>query len=254
VPISADVEAMRFALLHDDVAVVSNSWAFTTSIPVPQSLKTAIEDVSHNARGGKGALVVFAAGNENRRLQPGELYSLPEVLTVGAITNFDERAMFTNYGAEVDLCAPTGSLTLDPVGDAGENPTDYTDRFGGTSAACPVVAGVAGLLFAAKPSATAAEVRDALITTTRPAPFATPDVNGHDEVFGYGIIDPKKALQKLLGIVPDAGTPMDAGMNDAGPDPMDPPKGCGCSSEGAPLLLAGIGVLLARARRRTPPH
>lgn len=248
VPISADVEAMRFALAHDDVAVVSNSWAFTTSMPVPLSLKTAIQDVSHLARGGKGALVVFAAGNENRELQPGELYSIPEVLTVGAINNFDEAASFSNHGAELDLTAPTGSNTLDPVGDAGDQPGDYTTQFGGTSAACPVVAGVAGLLFAAKPEATADEVRVALVTTARPAPFATPDVNGHDNLYGFGIVDPKAALQKLLGIVPDAGTPADSGMpvEDAGIGPVDPPKGCGCGVGGAPLWL--LAALLLRRR------
>lgn len=255
VPISADVEAMRFALQHADVAVVSNSWAFTTSIPVPTSLKMAIEDVSRDGHGGRGALVVFAAGNENRRLQPGELYSLPEVLTVGAINNFDEAAPFSNNGDEVDVTAPTGSLTLDPVGDAGETPTDYTTLFGGTSAACPVVAGVAGLLFSAKPDATAAEVRLAIVRTARPAPFALPDQNGHDDLYGYGIVDPEAALQRLLGIFPDAGMPdggVDAGIADAGPDPIDPPKGCGCSSaDGVAMLLF---VVALRRRRRASPH
>lgn len=264
VPISADVEAMRFALQHPDIAVVSNSWGFTTSIPVPTSLKMAIEDVSRNGHGGKGALVVFAAGNENRQLQPGELYSLPEVLTVGAINNFDEAASFSNYGAEVDLTAPTGSNTLDPVGDAGENPTDYTQLFGGTSAACPVVAGVAGLLFAAKPDASATEVREAIVKSVRPAPFAVPDQNGHDRYYGYGIVNPKAALQRILGIdagTPDAGSPppdAGSGMPDAGPtadagiDPIDPPKGCGCS--GAEGLVVVALVALVGKRRRAAPH
>ncbi|MBK7863983.1 MAG: S8 family serine peptidase [Archangiaceae bacterium] len=257
VPISADVEAMRFALLHDDVAVVSNSWAFTTALPVPTSLKLAIEDVSRNARGGKGALVVFAAGNENRELMAGELYSIPEVVTVGAINIFDEAAPFSNHGAEVDLTAPTGSLTLDPTGDAGDNPTNYTSLFGGTSAACPVVAGVAGLMFAAKPDATAAEVRQALVASARRAPFATPDQHGHDDLYGYGIVDPRAAIERLLGIVPDAGT--DAGQaadagSDAGMGPLDPPRGCGCSAGAEAFALAALTWLCRRARagRRTP--
>jgi subtilisin family serine protease len=254
IPVSADVDAMRFALLHDDVAVISNSWAFTTPMPVPTGLKMAIQDVSHLAHGGKGALVVFAAGNENRMLQAGELYSLPEVVTVAAVSNFDETAPYSNYGPDVDVSAPTGSLTLDPVGASGDTPDDYTTLFGGTSSACPVVAGVAGLLFAAKPSATADEVRDALVSTARKAPYATPDMNGHDDHYGYGIVDPKAALEKLLGIVPDAGVP-DAGTTDAGESPVAPPKGCGCAASGPLVLwLAALAVLFrSRALKRPAP-
>ncbi|MBL8955106.1 MAG: S8 family serine peptidase [Myxococcaceae bacterium] len=263
VPISADVEAMRFALLHPDVAVVSNSWGFTTAIPVPTSLRMAIEDVSRMGHGGRGALVVFAAGNENRELLSTELHSIPEVLTVGATNNFDESAPFTNRGEAVDISAPTGSVTLDPVGDAGENATDYVSNFGGTSAACPVVAGVAALLFAAKPDATSAEVFDALVKTARQSPYATPDVRGHDLEYGYGIVDARAALERLLGIdagtdagSPDAGLP-DAGPHDAGPmmtadagpAPTDPPKGCGCNGAHAPLAFAAWALAVAVARR-----
>lgn len=274
VPISADVEAMRFALQHADIAVVSNSWGFTTAIQVPMSLRLAIQDVSRMGHGGSGALVVFAAGNDGRQIMPGEIFSIPEVLTVGATNDFDESAPFTNFGAEVDISAPAGTVTLDPVGDAGENSTDYTALFGGTSAACPVVAGVAGLLFAAKPDAGSAEIRDVLIKTARQSAFATPDVNGHDRYYGFGIVNPKAALERLLGLADagsdagagdagtDAGAPADAGSDagvtdagtfaDAGPDPVEPPRGCGCSSSAWGFALFAVIVAFARKCRPAP--
>lgn len=239
VPLSADVDAMRFALEHPDVAVVSNSWAFTTPMPVPSALKMAIEDVSHHGHGGKGALVVFAAGNENRELQPGELYSMPEVVTVGAINNFDEAAPFSNHGAEVDLTAPTGSLTLDLQGDAGKSPGDTTSLFGGTSAACPVVAGVAALLYSAKEDATADEVRTALIASARRAPFAQPNADGHDSLYGFGIVDPAAALSLLMGPPPSS----------AASDTLGPGAGCGCSEATGPGALAFV-VISSFLRRR----
>jgi serine protease len=229
VPISADVEAMRFALDHPDVAVISNSWGFTEPIPTPRALRLAIEEVSTRGRGGKGALVVFAAGNQGRLLRSDELYSLPELLTVGAVNNFDEAAPFSNRGADVDLTAPTGSLTLDLTGAAGESPDDYTALFGGTSAACPLVAGIAGLLFSARPELTAAEVREALVATVKRAPFASPGPGGHDPIYGFGIVDPGAALDRLE------------------PPPIDPPASAPAGCAGAPLWL----LTALRRRRRS---
>lgn len=253
VPISADVDAMRFALEHDDVAVVSNSWGFTVALQVPAALLMAIEDVSRLGRGGRGALVVFAAGNDNRQLTPGELYSIPEVLTVGATNNFDESAPYSNRGAGVDLTAPTGSLTLDLTGPAGDTLEDYTHLFGGTSSACPVVAGVAGLLFSAKADVTADEVRSLLVKTARPALYATPDADGHDALYGYGIVDPGAALEALLGPA-DAG--VDGGTTEATTAPaldaaLGPSAGCGCATSAAlPFVLLLLPLAASRRRRR----
>ena len=64
-----------------------------------------------------------------------------------------------------------------------------------------MAAGVAALLVAHYPDATAFEIEAALVASTRPAPFASPDANGHDLQYGYGIIDPAAAL-RLLAPVP----------------------------------------------------
>jgi MYXO-CTERM domain-containing protein len=259
-PLSADVDAFQFAI-DVDAAVVSNSWGYVDPMPVPKALADAINNVFDHGRGGKGALVLFAMGNDARVVGDDELEAVRGVLGIGAINNLDDQTPFTNTGNSVDLVAPTGTLTTDLTGAAGEDPGDYTSLFGGTSSACPVAAGIAGLLVSAAPDRTSQELYDVLIKTARAAPYATPDAKGHDQTFGYGIIDPVKALDEVLPKdAPDAGAGGGGGGGaapDGGTGPVEESGGCGCRTAPAPgggaagyalgLLLAGWG---ARRRRR----
>lgn len=260
--ISADIAAFQFAL-DVDAAVVSNSWGFVNATPIPASLRAIIERVADDGRGGRGALVLFAAGNDDRELFDYELNAVRGVITVGAVNNFDEVTAFSNRGASVALVAPTGTLTTDISGPGGADPGDYTASFGGTSSACPIAAGVAGLLVSAAPDASRDEVADALVSTARQSIFATPDEAGHDLYYGYGRIDPAAALRRILGEEPtpdagvDAGAEDDAGTHepDAGvTEPEEPSGGCSCRVaqpiDGAVWLLA----LVLFARRARSSH
>lgn len=261
VPLSADVEAFEFAL-EVDAAVVSNSWGFVDDIPIPGVLATAIDNVATNGRGGKGALVLFAAGNDDSEIHDDELQAAPGVICVGAINNFDESTPFTNFGAALDLVAPTGTLTTDISGAGGDDPTDYTNLFGGTSSACPVAAGVAALLASAAPDKTAAELTAILISTTRPAPFAAPDDQGHDPLYGYGILDPPAALRSAMGLPAGEGGAGSGGAGEGGAGGAgagdDDGEGCDCRASGAAsssgaFAIAGLAAAIAgyrRARRR----
>ncbi len=260
VPVSVDVEAFRSALTLD-VAVVSNSWGFVNAIPVPAALALAIREVATRGRGGRGSMVVFAAGNDNRELLADELYSLPEVITIGAINTFDELASFSNRGAALDAVAPTGTFTTDLSGAAGADPGDYTSLFGGTSAACPVAAGVAGLLVSLKPEASRVQLEQWLIGTTRRAPFAVPDARGHDPLYGFGIVSASAALRRAAGLeVVDAGVKVvDAGVNevtvDGAPEALGgPARGCGCEGGlGAPLVFLALALFRHGRVARTQP-
>ncbi|MFO0606096.1 MAG: S8 family serine peptidase [Polyangiales bacterium] len=272
VPISADVAAMNFAL-DVGASVVSNSWGFSEAIPVPGAFAAAMEELFDNGRGGRGTLVVFAAGNDNREVTEDELFGVRGVVTVGALNNFDEVAQFSNYGAPLDLTAPTGTLTTDLTGARGESPDDYTATFGGTSSACPIVSGVAALMFSARPTSTAQEVLDALNTSTRPAPFAQPDDAGFDPAYGHGVVDPAAALRRLFGEPEpvDAGPPdvADAGADVATDARLDVPAAdggvaptntdaCGCRAPGRSAHRAGgallaIGLCAVAGRRRRAP-
>ncbi len=256
-PLSADIDAFQFAL-DVDAAVVSNSWGYAEPAPVPSMLASAITNVATNGRGGRGAIVLFAAGNDDREIGDDELQAVEGVVNVGAINNFDESTPFTNFGSSLDIVAPTGTVTTDISGAAGEDPGDYTSVFGGTSSACPVAAGVAALVVAAAPEKTGAEISQLLIDTARAAPYATPDANGHDPVYGYGIIDPPEALKVALGLSTgegggsaSGGAPAGGGGGADGDDAGD--EGCSCvtapASDGASvawLALAAFGLLRRR--------
>ncbi|MBX2813602.1 MAG: S8 family serine peptidase [Myxococcales bacterium] len=251
-PISADVRALEFAL-EIGAAVVSNSWSYTDNLPAPEPVVEAIERLHQEGRNGLGTVVVFAAGNENRELTEGEIATLPGVITVGATNNFDEATVFTNRGTSVDLAAPVGTLTTDISGAQGADPGDYTTSFGGTSSACPVVAGVAALLASIDPSATAQDIRQALIQSARPAPYAQPDENGHDIYYGYGIVDPEAALRTLTNTPapshPDDNKPPppeNSDDDDSQQDEVNPPplsastSSSGCSNTSHHSLLSAL--------------
>ncbi len=259
-PTSTDVRAFEFVLSHEDVAVVSNSWGFSAGVPAPLALVRQIETVMREGRGGRGAIVVFAAGNDAQVIGPSELQAIPGVVTVGAINTFDEAASFSNSGACVALVAPTGTLTTDISGPDGADPGDVTTRFGGTSSACPIVAGVFGLLVSAAPDRTADALRELLVESVRPAPFAVPDERGHDLTYGYGIVDPSAALARLGGEADAGPSAVDAGAagaDDAGTMSPATEEGCACRvgarrAPSRPLALAlasMLALLLARRRR-----
>lgn len=261
IPISADVRAFELAI-EWGVSVVSNSWGFVEPITAPAPLATAIEAVFTEGRGGLGALVVFAAGNDDREIFDYEIEALRGVVTVGAIRSRDEATSFSNHGAALDLVAPTGTVTADITGPDGNEAGDYTALFGGTSSAAPVVSGVAALLFSAVPEATAEEVHDALLAGVRPAPYAMPDAMGHDPLYGYGVVDPAGSLRILLaahgrldaGVDPDAGAENDGGVGvDAGPAPP-PSSRCGCrvghTRPAASLWLVSLVIACLVARKR----
>lgn len=260
VPIGNDIAAYDRQLAWN-VAVSSNSWGFEDHFPVPNLLRRAIATLIAEGRDGKGAIVVFAAGNDAREVLDDELYGIEGVLTVGAINQFDEAASFSNSGGPVDLVAPAGTLTTDIAGPDGADEGDYTGLFGGTSSACPVAAGVAALLVAAAPDETALEIVDALVRTTRPAPFAVPDEHGHDPLYGYGVIDPAAALAAVM----PAPTPDEVGpepIAEADPEPApdaesaelaaerEPPHDEGCTSGAPPGWLIAALALAMRRRAR----
>lgn len=269
IPTSTDVRAYDFVLMHDDVAVVSNSWGFTASVPVPGPLADVLMQVLATGHGGLGASVVFAAGNDSRLIQSDELEALPGLVTVGATTMFDEATSFSNRGECLALVSPVGTLTTDIAGPDGEDPGDTTSNFGGTSSSCPIVAGVLGLMVSRVPTLGVAALRTALVESVRPAPFATPDANGHDLTYGFGIVDPAAALATIdPSGVPDAGVEdagVDAGArDDAAVVAMDasstptPPASSGCAcrvgersgSGGLSLVVAGVLALVLARRRR----
>ena len=139
------------------------------------------------ARAGRhGVLFVGAAGNEGaaRPAFPANL-ALPNLLSVGAAAPGDLLAPFSNRGA--DVAAPgVGILSTTAPG--------QYERYDGTSMAAPHVAGLAGLLWAAHPEATLAQVRGAILSSGEPLEGAE-----------HGRIDALRALTALDGLAASDG-------------------------------------------------
>jgi len=103
-----------------------------------------------------GVSLAVAAGNENQNACNTSPASAASAITVGATTNTDARASFSNYGSCVDVFAPGNNITS-----AWYSSTTATNTISGTSMASPHVAGVAALYLQGNPSASAATVASA---------------------------------------------------------------------------------------------
>ncbi|MCF7841669.1 MAG: S8 family serine peptidase [Lentisphaeria bacterium] len=105
---------------------------------------STINDAILYARNTKGCLVIAAAGNDASSF-PFYPANSPGVVSVGATTGSDTRAVFSNYGSWVDMCAPGAGIwsATDPANPFHENLYEAWD---GTSMAAPMVSGVAALI------------------------------------------------------------------------------------------------------------
>lgn len=158
----------------------------------------------------------------------------PDVITVSASTSLAKKSAYSNWGPNISVSAPSnnappgmwlqstgfvstapevkqylpglGVFTTDRLGAAGYSPDDYTNTFGGTSSACPVVAGVAALVLSVNPDLTALQVKQILqqsadkIIDADPDPqfgtrYGSYDSRGHSQWFGYGKVNAYKAVQ-----------------------------------------------------------
>lgn len=99
---------------------------------------------------------------------PGS-YPIDGLITVGAVDRERKRANYSSYNAQIDIAAPgTGVATTFPWGPNAD--------FGGTSAATPVVAGVAALVMQAAPSLTPAQVQSVIQISAAAADNTPPNV------------------------------------------------------------------------------
>lgn len=104
-----------------------------------------------------GVPVVVAAGNDGRDACYASPASEPLAITVGASTEAEEKAGYSNYGSCIDVFAPGSSITAAGI----ENDSSMSVK-SGTSMASPHVAGYAAVFKSMFPSASSAGVASAI--------------------------------------------------------------------------------------------
>jgi len=220
-------EAEAMSHRKDIIQVKNNSWgsgAKANALIGPGPLmRAALKDAAETGRFGRGTLFVWAAGNGTLAGEQGQkdgytnsIYST----TVGAMGNGGYVSDYSEGGSHLVVVAPSsggsrGIYTTDLRGNNGLNrpgstgePADrnYTNSFGGTSGATPVVSGVMALMLNANPLLNWRDVKEILLRSSRhvfptTAGWVTrhggdpslPPVK-HHESFGGGLVDAAAAV------------------------------------------------------------
>ncbi|HEY7770899.1 S8 family peptidase [Longimicrobium sp.] len=164
---------------------------------------TATDDAvnrMHNA----GVTVVVAAGNENQNACNVSPARAANAITVGATTNTDARASFSNFGSCVDIFAPGNNITS-----SWYTSTTATNTISGTSMASPHTAGVAALYLQNNTTASPASVASALINNSTPNKVTSAGTGSPNRllysIFGGGTTPPPTGGTTYTGSLTGAG-------------------------------------------------
>ncbi len=222
--------AINFAVTNG-AQIISNSWNFRVDDP---NYLPVIVDAIQNAI-TNNRIVVFSAGNFVS--QPGYVMfpanvNINGVLAVGACDRNGNQSLYSPTDIELDFVAPSAkglpgqtsgetnevwsmdspnndgfnpcsstcdapSFTGEQLPNSGTNYLSYTGRMGGTSAACPQVAGVAALMLSINPCILPAAIETMLKNSCKKI-GSIPYVSGRNNNYGFGLIDAFEAVKLAI--------------------------------------------------------
>ena len=135
----------------------------------------------------QGALMVNAAGNDNRNLSQFGEADEDDLIVVAASTSSNDKSGFSAYGAFVDVWAPGSSVWTTTTGNGYQ-------AVSGTSFSCPLTAGLIALIWSKNPELTPNEVETILksSTNTDNTNISIGNVMNHGTT--YGLIDSYRAV------------------------------------------------------------
>jgi subtilisin family serine protease len=178
---------------------------------LPDHTRDAIDFAVSHGRGGTGCVVLFSSGNYGGDIALNEYASHPGVIAVGACNCHGKHPHYSGWGDALwcvvpsnDPRDPIGAYetydTTTPIGSFLLGDTFYTADFGFTSAACAIAAGVCARILSANPSLTCHDVRDVIAQSCRKidAEGGSYDERGHSPYYGFGCLDPARAVDIAL--------------------------------------------------------
>lgn len=231
----AEADAFAWAADHG-ADIISCSWGPTDGVwfdpndlrhnhrvVLPDSTRLAIDHAVEQGRGGKGCIICWAAGNGNESVENDGYAAYDRVIAVAACNDRGTRSVYSDFGASVWCCFPSsdfaatrfdhpapltpGIWTTDRSGAHGYNPPtegpifgdahgDFTASFGGTSSACPGVAGIAALMLAARPELQWHQIKELLRQSCIPIDEDSGTyVDSHSDWYGYGRPDASRSVE-----------------------------------------------------------
>lgn len=239
--------------------ILSNSWGPPDgggAMDMGQVLKDLVKNLTTTGRDGKGVIILFAAGNGNESIEGDGFASNPDVFGIGASNASGKRSSYSDFGPSLDFMAPSndtdssggdgwaGGAYIDGIWStdntsggyvpgqlAGDQSGKYVSEFGGTSSACPLAAGITGLVLSANPELTKDEVYEIYKTTSDKVSmgFVNPgegdyDGNGFSTHYGYGRINACEAVKKALEMGGEDVSGIVCGDNSTIPETPDDPE------------------------------
>ena len=196
-------------------AISNNSWGpvdGTDADGAPALWELAIENGVTGGYDGKGVFYVWAAGNGHLRGDDSNLDGLANFYAVTAACAVNElgaRSTYSEMGANLWVCAPSNNPFEEGYRSivTTENSDRYSYTFGGTSAATPIVSGVAALVREANPDLTWRDVKLILAETARKNDPTNPgwqdgarmyglasDRYHFNHEYGFGVVDAAAAV------------------------------------------------------------
>ena len=210
----------------------SNDVLHQQEVALPDMTREAIDYALTRGRNGKGCVIVWAAGNGNENVENDGYASYDPIIAVAAVNERNRRSIYSDFGASIWCSFPSNDImhaqlnparlhapgiwTADRAGMNGYNPGllnpqaappgdnhgHYTATFGGTSSACPGVAGVVALILAANPALHHREVKQILQATADRIDIVggSYDAAGHSPFYGYGLCNAERAVQAAVAL------------------------------------------------------
>lgn len=211
--------------MADAMTFAADNGAHILSMSLGGPHSSTLQDACGYAWNTKGKVLLASSGNENTSVSYPAAYTT--TIAVGATNESDERCtpvdwgdgQGSNYGPELDVVAPGNNIYApDWSGTNGYVSGDYIADFGGTSASCPMAAGLAALILSQNPGLTNVQVRDLLRSTAEDlVGNPSEDTEGFDNYYGYGRINAYYALlgspppiSKIVFTTPPRSTPADS--------------------------------------------